>query len=57
MSSWQSSPERHDCSMKTILIFDLADVLIEGFDSFVKALSKQLSLPAPDVVRGVGGNP
>src|SRR5262245_41845357 len=41
--------------MKTILIFDLADVLIEGFDSFVKALSKRLSLPVTDVILGVGG--
>jgi HAD superfamily hydrolase (TIGR01509 family) len=43
--------------MKTILIFDLADVLIEGFDSFVKALSTRLSLPATDVIPGVGGAP
>src|SRR5215510_9850465 len=43
--------------MKTILIFDLADVLIEGFDSFVKALSKRLSLPVTDVILGVGGAP
>jgi FMN phosphatase YigB (HAD superfamily) len=43
--------------MKTILIFDLADVLIEGFESFVKTLSKRLSLPATDVLPGVGGEP
>jgi HAD superfamily hydrolase (TIGR01509 family) len=43
--------------MKTILIFDLADVLIEGFGSFVKALSTRLSLPATEVIPGVGGAP
>jgi HAD superfamily hydrolase (TIGR01509 family) len=43
--------------MKTILIFDLADVLIEGFDSFVKALSTRLSLPATEVIPGMGGAP
>jgi hypothetical protein len=43
--------------MKTILIFDLADVLIEGFDSFVKTLSERLSLPATEVIPGVGGAP
>jgi HAD superfamily hydrolase (TIGR01509 family) len=43
--------------MKTILIFDLADVLIEGFYSFVEALSKRLSLAATDVIPGVGGEP
>jgi HAD superfamily hydrolase (TIGR01509 family) len=43
--------------MKTILIFDLADVLIEGFDSFVKTLSERLSLPATEVIPGVGGTP
>jgi hypothetical protein len=43
--------------MKTILIFDLADVLIEGFTSFVEALSMRLSLPAAQVIPGVGGHP
>jgi HAD superfamily hydrolase (TIGR01509 family) len=43
--------------MKTILIFDLADVLIEGFGRFVEALSKRLSLAATDVILGIGGTP
>lgn len=43
--------------MQTILIFDLADVLIEGFHSFVEVLSKRLSLPATEVISGVGVHP
>lgn len=43
--------------MQTTLIFDLADVLIEGFHSFVEALSRRLGLPATAVISGVGGAP
>jgi len=43
--------------MTKILIFDLADVLIEGFYSFVEALSKRLNLVATDVIPGLGGEP
>jgi HAD superfamily hydrolase (TIGR01509 family) len=41
--------------MKKILIFDLADVLIEGFYSFVESLATRLSLAATDVISGLGG--
>ncbi len=43
--------------MKTILIFDLADTLVEGFSSFVEALSPRLNLPGTDVLSGLGGEP
>jgi HAD superfamily hydrolase (TIGR01509 family) len=43
--------------MTKILIFDLADVLIEGFSSFVAGLSKRLSLATTDIVPGLGGAP
>jgi hypothetical protein len=39
--------------MTKILIFDLADVLIEGFSSFMAGLSKRLSLAATDIVPGL----
>jgi HAD superfamily hydrolase (TIGR01509 family) len=41
--------------MKKTLIFDLADVLIEGFSSFVESLATRLSLAATDVISGLGG--
>jgi HAD superfamily hydrolase (TIGR01509 family) len=43
--------------MKNILIFDLADVLIEGFHSFVASLSQRFSREATDVITGLGGEP
>jgi HAD superfamily hydrolase (TIGR01509 family) len=43
--------------MKTILIFDLADVLIEGFSRFVVSLSQRLGRQVPDVIAGLGGTP
>jgi len=43
--------------MKKILIFDLADVLIEGFYNFVASLSQRLSREATDVIAGLGGEP
>jgi FMN phosphatase YigB (HAD superfamily) len=43
--------------MKKIVIFDLADVLIEGFYSFVASLSQRLSWEATDVIAGLGGEP
>jgi putative hydrolase of the HAD superfamily len=43
--------------MQKILIFDLADVLIEGFDYFVASLTQRLSRQATDVIAGLGGDP
>jgi putative hydrolase of the HAD superfamily len=43
--------------MQKILIFDLADVLIEGFYSFVASLSQRLARQATDVIAGLGGEP
>jgi len=43
--------------MKTILIFDLADTLVEGFTSFVGALSPRLNVPGTEVLSGLGGEP
>jgi hypothetical protein len=43
--------------MKKILIFDLADMLIEGLYSFVDSLSKRLHVATPDVIPGLGGEP
>ena len=43
--------------MKPILIFDLADTLVAGFASFVKALAPQLHVPGPEVLAGLGGEP
>jgi HAD superfamily hydrolase (TIGR01509 family) len=43
--------------MKTILIFDLADTLVEGYARFVEALSPQLNVPGPEVLSGLGGEP
>jgi hypothetical protein len=41
--------------MKKTLIFDLADVLIEGFYSFAESLATRLGLAATDVISGLGG--
>src|SRR5215470_19880027 len=49
--------ERLNRRMQTILIFDFADVLIEGFSRFVASLSQQLRWQATDVIAGLGGEP
>ena len=41
--------------MKKTLIFDLVDVLIEGFYSFAESLATRLGLAATDVISGLGG--
>jgi HAD superfamily hydrolase (TIGR01509 family) len=41
--------------MKKTLIFDLADVLVEGFYSFVESLVTRLSLAATDIISGLAG--
>jgi len=43
--------------MKTILVFDLDDTLVEGFARFVEALSPRLDVPGIDILSGLGGDP
>ncbi len=43
--------------MKTILIFDLADTLVEGFARFVETLSPRLNVLGTEVLSGLGGEP
>ena len=43
--------------MKTILIFDLADTLVEGYASFAEVLSPRLNVPGTDILAGLGGEP
>jgi HAD superfamily hydrolase (TIGR01509 family) len=49
--------ERHNRAMKKILIFDLFDMLIEGFSHFTAVLSTRLNLATSDVIAGLGGEP
>jgi HAD superfamily hydrolase (TIGR01509 family) len=43
--------------MKKILIFDLADTLIEGFAHFTEVLSTRLNLAMSAIISGLGGEP
>jgi FMN phosphatase YigB (HAD superfamily) len=43
--------------MKTILIFDLSDTLIESLSHFLEVLSTRLNLATSDVIAGLGGEP
>jgi HAD superfamily hydrolase (TIGR01509 family) len=55
--SWQGTGERHNRSMKKILIFDLSDTLIEGLSHFTEVLATRLNLATSEISAGLRSEP
>jgi HAD superfamily hydrolase (TIGR01509 family) len=45
-----------ELKVKKALLFDLSDVLIEGFNSIIKPLAEKFDIPQNNVIPGLGGN-